>query len=66
MSYGHRRKSLHVDLTVVVTAREVEAAKSLYYQVAGWDGNGYPTRAKLEELAPDWVADELSLHSMPL
>ncbi len=45
----------------VVTAEEVEAAKSLYYQMAGWDENGHPTRAKLEELALGWIADELGL-----
>jgi aldehyde:ferredoxin oxidoreductase len=44
-----------------VTAKEVETAKSLYYQMAGWDEMGRPTRAKLDELALDWVADELGL-----
>ena len=46
---------------VAVTAEEVEAAKALYYQMAGWDEDGRPTRAKLEELALGWVADELGL-----
>ncbi len=46
---------------VAVTAEEVEAAKALYYRMAGWDENGRPTRAKLEELALGWVADELGL-----
>jgi aldehyde:ferredoxin oxidoreductase len=46
---------------VAVTAEEVEAAKPLYYQMAGWDGDGRPTRAKLEELALGWVADDLGL-----
>jgi aldehyde:ferredoxin oxidoreductase len=46
---------------MAVTAEEVETAKALYYQMAGWDENGRPTRAKLEELTLDWVADELSL-----
>ncbi len=44
-----------------VTAEEVETAKALYYQMAGWDERGRPTRAKLEELALGWVADELGL-----
>jgi aldehyde:ferredoxin oxidoreductase len=44
---------------VAVTTEEVEAAKALYYRMAGWDENGRPTRAKLEELALGWVADEL-------
>ncbi len=46
---------------VAVTAEEVETAKSLYYRMAGWDESGRPTRAKLEELALGWVADDLSL-----
>ena len=46
---------------VAVTVEEVEAAKALYYRMAGWDENGHPTRAKLEELALGWVADELGL-----
>jgi aldehyde:ferredoxin oxidoreductase len=44
-----------------VTTEEVEAARTLYYRMAGWDDNGRPTRAKLEELALSWVADELGL-----
>ncbi len=46
---------------VAVTAEEVETAKALYYQMAGWDEGGRPTRPKLEELALGWVADELGL-----
>ena len=46
---------------VAVTAEEVEQAKAVYYQMAGWDERGRPTRAKLEELALGWVADELGL-----
>ncbi len=46
---------------VAVTAEEVEAAKTLYYGMAGWDENGRPMRGKLEELALGWVADELGL-----
>jgi aldehyde:ferredoxin oxidoreductase len=44
---------------VSVTMEEVGAAKQLYYQMAGWDESGRPTRAKLEELGLAWVADEL-------
>ncbi len=44
-----------------VAAEEVETAKALYYRMAGWDENGCPTQAKLEELALGWVADELGL-----
>jgi len=46
---------------VAVTAEEFEAAKALYFRMVGWDENGFPTRAKLEELALGWVADELGL-----
>jgi len=46
---------------VAVTAEEVEAAKALYYRMAGWDENGRPTRVKLTELALGWVADEMGL-----
>jgi len=46
---------------VAVTADEVEAAKAVYYGMAGWDENGRPTRGKLEELALGWAADELGL-----
>jgi aldehyde:ferredoxin oxidoreductase len=35
---------------MMVSIDEVEAAKSLYYQMAGWDKTGQPTQAKLEEL----------------
>jgi len=44
-----------------VSPEEVEAAKSLYFRMTGWDENGCPTRAKLEELALGWLADELEL-----
>jgi aldehyde:ferredoxin oxidoreductase len=46
---------------VAVTAEEVETAKAVYYQMAGWDSDGRPMRPKLEELGIGWVADELSL-----
>ncbi len=46
---------------VAVPVKEFEAAKAHYYRMVGWDENGHPTRAKLEELALGWVADELGL-----
>ncbi|NLF03310.1 MAG: aldehyde:ferredoxin oxidoreductase, partial [Anaerolineales bacterium] len=46
---------------VAVTVEELRAAQQRYYQMAGWDESGRPTRAKLEELALIWVADELGL-----
>ena len=43
-----------------VPAEELEAAKDVYYAMAGWDvQTGRPTRAKLAELGLDWVADML-------
>ena len=44
-----------------VAAEEMEAAKALYYQMAGWDEDGHPTRARLEDVGLGWVADELGL-----
>lgn len=46
---------------VVVTDEELEQAKALYYRMAGWDENGRPNRAKLEELGLGWLADRLGL-----
>jgi len=42
---------------VAVTPQEFAAARELYYRMAGWDEEGRPTRAKLEELGIGWVAD---------
>jgi len=44
-----------------VTDEELERAKALYYRMAGWDENGRPNRAKLEELGLGWLADKLGL-----
>ncbi|MEM1642716.1 MAG: aldehyde ferredoxin oxidoreductase C-terminal domain-containing protein, partial [Desulfurococcaceae archaeon] len=38
---------------------EFEKALKLFYEIAGWDMDGKPTKAKLYELDLDWVADEL-------
>ena len=46
---------------VIVTVEEIEAAKDLYFEMLGWDQDGKPRRAKLEELALGWVADDLGL-----
>jgi aldehyde:ferredoxin oxidoreductase len=48
---------------IAVTKDEVEAAKDIYYHLAGWEESGHPTRAQLEELALGWVAHELGLTS---
>jgi len=34
---------------------ETERAIDMYYQMAGWDNNGTPTRGKLAELGLDWI-----------
>jgi aldehyde:ferredoxin oxidoreductase len=44
---------------VAVDKDEWLAARELYYQMAGWDENGTPTRAKLIDLDLAWVADLL-------
>ncbi|HSR33763.1 MAG TPA: aldehyde ferredoxin oxidoreductase family protein, partial [Anaerolineae bacterium] len=36
---------------------ELEKAKDTYYAMCGWDTQGVPTRAKLEELSIGWVAE---------
>jgi aldehyde:ferredoxin oxidoreductase len=46
---------------IALTMSEVEAAKTTYYGMAGWDERGRPTQAKLEELGIGWVARELHL-----
>ncbi|MCK4900231.1 MAG: aldehyde ferredoxin oxidoreductase family protein [Anaerolineales bacterium] len=47
---------------VALTEKEIEDAKDIYYQMAGWDvASGTPTRAKLEELELGWVADLLEV-----
>jgi aldehyde:ferredoxin oxidoreductase len=44
----------------VVSQEEFDAAKALYYQMVGWDAQGDPTQAKLQELGLHWVAEELA------
>jgi aldehyde:ferredoxin oxidoreductase len=44
---------------VSVSRDEVEAAKVMYFAMAGWDEEGRPTRAKLEELGLSWAVGEL-------
>jgi aldehyde:ferredoxin oxidoreductase len=40
---------------------DLERAKDVYYAMCGWDQQGVPTRAKLEELGIGWVADQVSV-----
>jgi aldehyde:ferredoxin oxidoreductase len=40
---------------------ELEQAKDTYYAMCGWDTQGLPTRARLEELSLSWVADEIGV-----
>jgi aldehyde:ferredoxin oxidoreductase len=44
---------------VAVTQEEFEMARSLYYQMNGWNEQGKPTQAKLYELGLGWVAELL-------
>jgi aldehyde:ferredoxin oxidoreductase len=46
---------------VSIDPADLERAKDTYYAMAGWDQQGIPTRAKLEELGLDWVADEIGV-----
>ncbi|MBD3182564.1 aldehyde ferredoxin oxidoreductase [Candidatus Poribacteria bacterium] len=34
-----------------------EEMKKTYYRMAGWDDDGYPTEAKLEELGLEWIEE---------
>ncbi|MEM4488494.1 MAG: aldehyde ferredoxin oxidoreductase family protein [Desulfurococcaceae archaeon] len=42
-----------------ISREEFEKALRLFYEMAGWDAEGRPTKAKLYELDLDWVVDEL-------
>jgi aldehyde:ferredoxin oxidoreductase len=44
---------------IAITEEELASALTTYYAMCGWDSEGRPTRAKLEELGLAWVADEL-------
>lgn len=45
---------------IALSAEEIESAKDIYYQMAGWDiETGIPTRQKLEQLDLMWAADLL-------
>jgi aldehyde:ferredoxin oxidoreductase len=44
---------------VSVTEAEFEQARALYYEMVGWDQEGYPTPAKLKELGLGQVAKEV-------
>jgi aldehyde:ferredoxin oxidoreductase len=40
---------------IALTPEELEQAKDWYYEMAGWDQNGVPTREKLTELGLGWI-----------
>jgi len=44
---------------IAITEDELAFALSTYYDMCGWDSEGRPTKAKLEELGIAWVADEV-------
>jgi aldehyde:ferredoxin oxidoreductase len=44
---------------LAVTEEEMTSALPLYYAMCGWDAEGRPTDAKLDELGIGWVADVL-------
>jgi len=41
---------------------ELKKSIKLYYEMAGWDADGVPTKGKLAELDLFWIADELAKH----
>jgi len=43
-----------------VEAEKLEKARSIYYEMMGWDENGVPTETKLEELDIGWARKYLS------
>jgi aldehyde:ferredoxin oxidoreductase len=45
---------------VSVPLQSVAEAKALYYAMAGWDEEGRPTKAKLQELGLGWAVRELT------
>jgi aldehyde:ferredoxin oxidoreductase len=46
---------------VFLDPADLERAKDTYYAMCGWDEQGVPTRAKLEELNLGWVADAIGV-----
>jgi aldehyde:ferredoxin oxidoreductase len=44
---------------VFIDPGDLERAKDTYYAMCGWNAQGIPTRAKLEELNLSWVADKI-------
>jgi len=44
---------------IAISEKKFLAARTLYYQMAGWDEEGVPTRGKLAELGLEWVAELL-------
>ncbi len=55
----HPKTSGELSKTAVDPGR-LEKSRDIYYEMMGWDGNGVPTRAKLEELDLGWIAQMLN------
>ena len=43
---------------VAISREDFEAARLLYYRMAGWAQDGRPTEAKLQELGLGWISEE--------
>jgi len=43
-----------------IDAEELENAKQIYYQMAGWNKEGIPTSEKLEELDVSWASKKIA------
>lgn len=46
---------------IILTNDELQASLDMYFDQAGWDSNGTPTRATLEDCGLAWVADDLGV-----
>jgi len=44
---------------IAISEKKFLAARKLYYEMAGWDEEGVPTRGKLAELGLEWVVELL-------
>jgi aldehyde:ferredoxin oxidoreductase len=43
-----------------IDAEDLEAAKQIYYKMAGWNEEGLPTSEKLEELGISWASKKIT------
>ena len=46
---------------ILIDPEELQAGLAIYYEQAGWNTNGTPTRATLEDAGLAWAADDLGV-----